>query len=97
MTYASDLLAIACELDGIDTRLAIRLRSVTHEVSRMERMMDEIIGDAEDSEHAQAEREAVTKSAVIRDLAIDRAPNVQRMSARFGGMPFCVHAVGDAL
>ena len=46
---------------------------------------------------SRTKREAVTKSAVIRDLAIDRAPNVQRMSARFGGMPFCVHAVGDAL
>ena len=40
-------------------------------------------------------REATTKAAVVRDLAIKRAPNVQRLSARFGGLAFLVHAVGD--
>ena len=48
-------------------------------------------------ELATDEREVATKAAVVRDIAIERAPNVQQLSARFGGMAFLVHAVGDAL
>ena len=64
-----------------DTRLMLRTRII---------QAQEVV-DADDA----APREATTKAAVVRDLAIERAPNVQRLSARFGGMAFLVHAVGD--